>query len=147
MGTTRERGEAIAADLSLDENGFWHKADAAEWLRRKGFEGLVYRMEKEHHVFFEKYERQWGKPVGEERLVAGPKDGVSIVYRTYRTKEKPDSIHQERELAGGLRLVRCFKFAHGNLRRGGPVGRTDVRSRGMGGDWQEEQRRYRKDAS
>lgn len=94
--------------------GRWRLADALEWLRRHNIEGVNHKRESYYYVFFEKYERHWGNKDAkfEERFVAEVAPGVELVYRTYTSTLDPAKLRDPREVAGGKRLVRCFKFFH-----------------------------------
>lgn len=91
----------------------WREADAAEWLRRHGFERFYYRYEEFNHVFFEQFEYHWDHESYLEEMYLRALDvGVSLVYRKYPTIIKAAYARDRREVAGGERWVRCFKFFH-----------------------------------
>lgn len=100
----------------------WRVADALEWLRRHGIEGVHHRRESQHYVFFEKFERHWGNKDATfvERRIAEVGPGILLVYREYVSKLDPATLLDPNEVAGGKRIVRCFKFFHDQKNYGPP---------------------------
>lgn len=103
--------------IQLPGEDKWRLADAIEWLRRHGIEGVHYREEGEYHAFFENFEVHWDH---EDYLEERPLEnvdgflpaGVRIVYRRYTTYLKAAYAREARSIAGGERWVRVFLFFH-----------------------------------
>jgi hypothetical protein len=104
----------------------WRIADALEWLRRHGVEGVNYKRESWHYVFFEQFEEHWRDiEPDHERLVQEPYMGVQVVYRTYPTKLTPQHFTDPRKVAGGKRTIRCYKFFH-DQKNYGPTYKDEI---------------------